>query len=263
LLVLLFFAAPAWAQTTHYAVPAASVEDQFSAYHQALSGAANDLLATIQSSSSAPRITSLPLAANAPLVNDGALRRFAQRYWDGQEQNVRRAVARVALLRAALDPILHQEGIPTDAVALVLVESGGRNTALSPKGALGLWQLMPETARRYGLAVGPGQDDRVDVAKSTRAAACYLRDLYSQFGDWSLAFAAYNAGEPAVQRAIAQNGAHDFESISRSQLLPLETRHYVPAVLSAVQVLGGILPVTARSFRRPGNPRVMYADGGP
>jgi membrane-bound lytic murein transglycosylase D len=140
----------------------------------------------------------------------------------------------------------------------VLVESGGRNTALSSKGALGLWQFMPETARRYGLAVTPGLDERVDIVKSTRAAAHYLRDLYARFGDWSLAFAAYNAGEQKVQHAL-QRGGGDFGSMSRNRQLPLETRNYVPAVLSAVHLLGGVLSRLDRPMQGSSKSQITYA----
>jgi len=107
--------------------------------------------------------------------------------------------------------------------------------ALSPKGARGVWQLMPETARRYGLAVSDVLDERLDVEKSTRAAALYFRDLYQQFGEWQLAFAAYNAGEQAVGRAVARAGQRDFTSVRDA--LSSETRNYVPAVREAIKRL--------------------------
>jgi hypothetical protein len=260
LLLLFLMAVPGWTQTrARYAVPAASVEDAFSAYHEALSSAADELLAVPRP---APGSPSLSAVVNARRPDDNVLYQFAQRNWGGQEENVRRAVERVALLRPTLDPILSEEGIPIDVAALVLVESGGRTMALSPKGALGLWQFMPETARRYGLVVTPVLDERIDVLKSTRAAAHYLRDLYSQFGDWNLAFAAYNAGGQVVQRAIG-HGARDFATLSRERLLPLETRNYVPAVLSAVQLLGGALPRQVRPLQFPHSERVIYANSAP
>jgi soluble lytic murein transglycosylase-like protein len=253
---MLLLAVPMWAQ--HYSVPAASVGDAFSAYHEALSSAADNLLAA-----RTERGAVTASAISVPRPNGTAMHRFAEQYWNGQEQNVRGAVARVAQLRPVLEPILRQEGIPSDVVALVLVESGGRTTALSPKGALGLWQLMPDTARRYGLSVSAVRDERMDLVKSTHAAARYLRDLYARFGDWNLTFAAYNAGEQAVQRAIARNGSRDFVSLSRARRLALETRNYVPAVLSAMRLPGGSAKLEAvanvPSGRRSGSIRVLFA----
>jgi membrane-bound lytic murein transglycosylase D len=108
-----------------------------------------------------------------------------------------------------------------------------------------MWQLMPATARRYGLRVDGERDERADVDKSTRAAALYLRDLHLQFQDWLLALAAYNAGEARVQKAVTRAGTADFWSLSNRGHLPEETRKYVPAVLAAMDLGGG------RSFAEP------------
>lgn len=110
--------------------------------------------------------------------------------------------------------------------------------------------------------MSPALDERVDVAKSPRAAAHYRRDLYTQFGEWKLAFAAYNSGEHAVQRAL-QHGGRDFEALSRGRQLPLETRNYVPAALSAVHLLGGALPKQARPMNSLNSARVIYANSAP
>jgi membrane-bound lytic murein transglycosylase D len=142
-------------------------------------------------------------------------------------------VARVMELRPVLAPILQDEGVPDEIAAIVLVESGGQPTALSPKGARGIWQFMPDTARRFGLTINSETDDRLDILKSTRAAARYLRDLYEQFGDWSLALAAYNAGEIVVRNAVLRSGSKDFALLSSKRLIPAETRAYVPAVMAA------------------------------
>ena len=166
---------------------------------------------------------------------------------------LRTAVERVRRLRPAIEPILREEGVPPELSAVVLVESGGLTTALSPKGARGVWQIMPDTARRYGLAVSPVLDERLDVTKSTRAAARYLRHLHQQFGDWQLAFAAYNAGEQAVGRAMRRAGQKDFSAIERA--LPRETRDYVPGVLAAMKRLQG------RDYITPA--RVLYAPAEP
>jgi membrane-bound lytic murein transglycosylase D len=134
---------------------------------------------------------------------------------------------------------LQEQGIPDEIAALVLVESGGQPTALSPKGARGIWQFMPDTARRFGLTIDSETDDRLDVPKSTQAAARYLRDLHAQFDDWSLVLAAYNVGERVVQNAVLISGSKDFALLSSKRLIPAETRAYVPAVMAASHLLTG------------------------
>ena len=116
--------------------------------------------------------------------------------------------------------------------AVIEIESGRNPLALSRKGARGLWQLMPDTARRYGLEVDTLRDERVDIARSTEAAAQYLADLYAQFGSWPLALAAYNWGEGNLADAIARTHSSDFSLLAFSGALPQETRKYVPAVLA-------------------------------
>ena len=111
------------------------------------------------------------------------------------------------------------------------IESSGNPFALSPKGARGLFQLMPATARRFGLRVDSRIDQRLDPQLSTVAATRYLSSLHALFGDWKLALAAYNAGEGRVLDAIRQSRSRDFFWVSR--FLPEETRLYVPKVLAA------------------------------
>lgn len=209
-----------------------SVDESFSALHQALSVEATNLLADAQRS---PEPRSLPPNVQALVVPrvESEIRVANQ----GSPANPsKRALERVQALRPMLEPILREEGIPAELAAVVLIESGGRTTARSPKGARGLWQFMPDTGRRYGLVVSEAVDERLDPYKSTHAAARYLRDLYSQFGSWSLALAAYNSGEDTVQRAIDRASSRDFPVIAHSGVLPAETQSYVPAVLNAMGV---------------------------
>ena len=152
------------------------------------------------------------------------------------------AEVRLEMLRPIIDPILQRHGVPTDiAAALILIESGGNAAALSAKGARGLWQLMPGTARRYGLRVDDSRDERLDLSRASDAAAQYLHDLYLRFGDWRLALAGYNAGEASVSAAIQSARSENFDQLTRLQLLPLETRNYVPRVLSAAVLFGHTL----------------------
>jgi hypothetical protein len=148
------------------------------------------------------------------------------------------AAVRLNLLRPAVEPILRNRGVPAELSAVILVESGGRVDALSSKGARGLWQLMPDTARRYGLHVDEIRDDRLDLFKGTDAAARYLHDLYVQFGDWKLALAAYNTGEANVASAILKAHTQEFVQLTNLRMLPRETRNYVPRVLATAQFFG-------------------------
>jgi hypothetical protein len=129
-----------------------------------------------------------------------------------------------------------QSGLPEDLVWVAQVESVWKEGAKSPVAAGGIWQFMPRTASDYGLVVGSPDDERFNPAKETRAAATYLRDLYTLFGSWELALAAYNCGEPRLMNAIVQCGQPDFWALYDRRLLPRETSNYVPKILAAIKV---------------------------
>jgi hypothetical protein len=127
-------------------------------------------------------------------------------------------------------------GVPEDLVWLACVESVWNPRAVSPAAAGGIWQFIPATATEYGLKVEQGNDERADPLKQTRVAAAYLRDLYTIFGDWALAMAAYNSGEPRVMGAIVRNGNANFWELYEKQLLPKETCDYVPKILATIKL---------------------------
>jgi membrane-bound lytic murein transglycosylase D len=146
------------------------------------------------------------------------------------------ALGRGAKYIPRIREVFAAEGVPQDLAYLALVESAFHNRALSTAKAKGMWQFMPETGRRYGLAQDWWVDERSDPDKATRAAARYLRELYELFGDWNLALAAYNAGEGRVSRAMDRYGAGDFWTLSRVSNLAQETRNYVPMIHAAIVV---------------------------
>ena len=143
-----------------------------------------------------------------------------------------RAYARSGRYHDMIVKIFKEEGVPQDLIYLAQAESGFHPLAVSRVGARGIWQFMASRARGYGLQHNMWVDDRQDPEKSTRAAARHLRDLYAQFGDWYLAMAAYNSGPGTVQAAVRRTGYADFWELYRRNVLPKETRNYVPIILA-------------------------------
>jgi membrane-bound lytic murein transglycosylase D len=145
------------------------------------------------------------------------VKKLADRPWpDGAKPYVTR-----------LKPIFTAQKVPPELVWVAEVESSFDPRARSPAGAAGLFQLMPATAKRYGLRTWP-LDDRLRPDDSARAAAKYLEYLHTHFKDWRLALAAYNAGEGTVQKLLQQHKAKTFDAIATH--LPAETQMFVPRV---------------------------------
>jgi membrane-bound lytic murein transglycosylase D len=138
---------------------------------------------------------------------------------------------------------LRQQGVPEDLVYLALIESGYSNTAVSRASAVGMWQFVSGTGRRYGLAVDTWVDERRDPFKATDAAARHLAELNEQFGSWYLAAAAYNAGAGRVTRGLKRLPAGNeslsdstFFELSDGRYLRRETRDYVPKLIAAALI---------------------------
>ena len=124
-------------------------------------------------------------------------------------------------------------GLPLELKYMSIIESNLNPVAESRAGAMGIWQFMYRTGKLYGLKINSFMDERLDVEKSADAAARYLRDAYSVFGDWNLAICSYNCGSGNVNKAIKRaGGKRDFWSIY--PYLPKETRGYVPAFIGAM-----------------------------
>lgn len=126
-----------------------------------------------------------------------------------------------------LKPIFAGEKVPAELVWLAEVESSFDARARSPVGAAGLFQLMPDTAKRFGLSLWP-RDERLQPDASARASAQYLKVLYERFKDWRLALAAYNSGEGTVEKLLKRHNARSYEDIA--VYLPAETQMFVPKV---------------------------------
>ena len=133
------------------------------------------------------------------------------------------------------EDIFNRYGLPQELKAMAIIESSLNPTAVSRAGARGMWQFMYNTAKTYGLRIDSYVDERLDVEKAADAAARYLRDAYSVFGDWCLAISSYNCGAGNVNKAIRRAGSKDFWSIY--PFLPKETRGYMPAFVGALYAM--------------------------
>ena len=146
-------------------------------------------------------------------------------------------ISRILGLSQYYFPLIEEElikaGLPVELRALPIIESALSTTAVSPMGAVGLWQFMPSTGKSYGLEVNSLVDERRDPVRSTQAACRYLKDLYAIYNDWSLAIAAYNCGPGNVNKAIARSGGNGRTFWDIYDYLPRETRGYVPAFIGA------------------------------
>lgn len=131
-----------------------------------------------------------------------------------------------------IEPILKKHGIPEDFKYVPLVESGLKQ-GVSSKGATGYWQFMPNTARQLGLVVNDRVDERKNLAKSTEAAARYLKMLHKQFGSWTLAAAAYNVGEGSLRRSMRTQKQDSYYLLS----LNSETAVYVYRIVSMKEII--------------------------
>ncbi|MBW2053835.1 MAG: LysM peptidoglycan-binding domain-containing protein [Deltaproteobacteria bacterium] len=151
----------------------------------------------------------------------------------GQKSFVR-ALGRSTRYLPLMKRIFREEGLPEDLVYLSMIESHFVVHAYSKAHAVGIWQFIRTTGRRYGLKVNGWVDERRHPEKSTRAAITYLSDLHDMFGSWYLAAAAYNAGENRIKKSLKRSKSETFWDISKKGLIRRETRNYVPKFIAAV-----------------------------
>jgi peptidoglycan lytic transglycosylase D len=138
-----------------------------------------------------------------------------------------------------IDDSLQKYNLPRELKYMVIIESRCDIKVKSPAGAVGLWQFMPATARKYGLKIDNYVDERCDPYKATSAAMKYLSDLYARFGDWTLAIASYNCGEGRMQDAMRKAKSRDFWKVRKE--LPKETQLYIPKFIAATYMMDNYL----------------------
>ncbi len=159
------------------------------------------------------------------------VRKYIKTYTKNGRTSSELILGKIPVYFPVFEKILVEKNLPKELSVLAIVESHLNVDAYSKAGAAGLWQFIKGTAKNYNLTVRSNFDERYDVERSTNAALDFLNDLYAEFGDWTLALAAYNCGAGNVRKAIRKSGGvKDFWAIKR--YLPRETRNYVPKFIA-------------------------------
>lgn len=173
-------------------------------------------------------------AADVPLTLNDKVNYFIAFFQTQGRATYARWLSRSTRYLPMMKEILRKEGLPDELVYVAMIESGFQLNARSWANAVGPWQFMSATGRRYSLRIDQWVDERKDPVKATMAAAMYLKDLYGMFNnDWYLAAAGYNAGENKIFRAIDKYDTNDFWELSKGSYLKRETKEYVPKLLAA------------------------------
>ena len=157
---------------------------------------------------------------------------FQTRLRDDFEAGLKRSGAYLPMIKK----IFREEGLPEDLAYMAHQESAFKLNAYSRARAKGMWQFMSFTGRKYGLRMDLWVDERGDFEKATRAAATYLKELYTRYGDWYLAMAAYNAGEGKIDRALGRSRAKDYWTLTKTRYIRTETKWYVAAILASILI---------------------------
>lgn len=155
-------------------------------------------------------------------------------YFQGRGKgHMERYLSRSSRYEALMKKVLRDNGLPEDLFYIALIESGFSSSAFSKAAAVGYWQFIRGTGKRYGLEINPLVDERRDPVLATQAAADYFKGLYSIFGSWYLAMASYNTGENRVKRMVMKHQTRDFWELVRKKALHKETVNYVPKYIAA------------------------------
>jgi membrane-bound lytic murein transglycosylase D len=178
------------------------------------------------------------LSASIPKIDNEHVRREIASFQGGERQEFLDGYLRSGAYRPMIEEALREAGLPEQLAWMPMVESWFKVRALSTARALGMWQFIPSTGYRFGLERSDWFDERMDPEKSTRGAIAYLTELHEMFGDWLTALAAYNCGETRVMRTINSQRISYFDQFwDLYELLPRETRRYVPRFLAVLEIL--------------------------
>jgi len=171
-----------------------------------------------------------------PIVINEKVEYFIQYFQTKIKNNFSNWLARSEKYIPFMRDLLRENGLPEDLVYMALIESGFNPYAYSRSKAMGPWQFIYLTGKKYGLKADWWVDERRDPEKSTIAAAKYLKDLFDMFECWYLAAAGYNAGENKIANAMKKYRTEDFWELTKYRYLKQETKHYVPQMIAAALI---------------------------
>ncbi|MBI5561562.1 MAG: transglycosylase SLT domain-containing protein [Deltaproteobacteria bacterium] len=204
---------------------------------------------------------STPLTENSvPVVMNRSVEAFIRYFQTRGRKHFVKWLSRSPDYMSMLQSIMRENGLPEDISYIAFIESGLNPKAKSRAKAVGMWQFIKGTAKKFGLRVDWWIDERMDPEKATLAAAKYLKNLYGEFGSWYLAAAGYNAGEGRVRSALRKHRTGDFwELASHKRPLKRETREYVPKYIAAMLIAKNPPAYGFEEFEYAGGGEAAYA----
>ncbi|OHD10238.1 MAG: hypothetical protein A2086_00555 [Spirochaetes bacterium GWD1_27_9] len=183
------------------------------------------------------KIEKLILKEKIPLITNEYVEKQLEYLTGKRKEFVIKALNRAKPFIKEMKKVFKENGIPEDLAYLPLIESGFNNYAVSRKGATGMWQFMPYTARWIGLKNDSWVDERKDPVIACRYAVKFLKFLYDKFGDWYLVLAAYNHGGGNIMKEIRRANSNNFYDLVKKKVSPRETRDYVPRFIASLIVI--------------------------
>jgi len=213
--------------------------------HPLIRPAAEAISAPVSASGATVSLATAATAAAVPAwdlanISNPRVDGWVQRFTTSLKGEISNTLTRGEAYLPMISAKLAERGMPRELAYLPMIESEFRPKARSPVSAVGLWQFMSSTARRFGLSVGRNGDERMNPAKATDAALTYLSQLHDRFGSWYLAAAAYNAGPgtiaQAMKRVLGRSTGTDADFYAIAPRLPAETREYVPKLIAAARI---------------------------
>ena len=202
--------------------------------------------------------------SDLPLVNNSWVQQWIKTFQTTHSNHFRIWLERSYRYVPIMQPIFKEEKLPLDLMYIAMIESGFVSGAVSSAQAVGYWQFIDSTARRFGLRRNQWLDERKDFEHSTYAASRYLKILYEQFQDWYLAAAAYNMGENRLSGFIEKYQTKDFWKLAQKHDFPSETANYVPQLIAAITIARAPA-LYGFNYLKPKSPpdyEIFYLPGG-